>query len=320
MNVSRHSREQHGDLRPGRGASTIALANAPVSYGVFSLGQEGGAVLPDADQLLELVAGAGYEGIDSGPIGMFGRGETLRNRLRRHGLRLAGGWVDLPFSDDDAFDAALPTYRTALEFFADAADLSPDLPPRPTLACAGSPERAARPGGGPGLTPEQWDRFAANVERAAELARSHGLDPTFHHHACTYVETPAEIRELLATTSIGLTLDTGHLLLGGGEPTEAVSEWTGRINHLHLKDADRQVVEEVVRNGRDVRAVWTGRAFVPLGDGDLDLVEFMSRVLDSDFTGWLVVEQDVVPSPDDPPGQAQRDQIRNRDVLRRWFP
>ncbi len=121
-------------------------------------------------------------------------------------------------------------------------------------------------------------------------------------------------------TAIGLTLDTGHLLLGGGEPTEALSEWAGRINHLHLKDADRRVVEEVVRNGRDMRAVWTDRAFVPLGDGDLDLVEVMNRVLDSDFTGWLVVEQDVVPSPDDPPGQAQTDQIRNRDVLRRWFP
>lgn len=320
--MSRHASEQRTDSGSAGGDSPIALANAPVSYGVFSLGEEVGAILPDADQLLEMVAEAGYAGIDSGPIGMFGRGKTLRARLRRHGLRLAGGWVDLPFSDDAAFGAALPTYRTALEFFAEAADLSPDLLPRPTLACAGSPERSARPGGGPGLglTPDEWERFAANVERATKIARSHGLEPTFHHHACTYVETPSEIRELLARTSIGLTLDTGHLLLGGGEPTEALCEWAERINHLHLKDACRRVLDDVLRNGRDMRAVWTDRAFVPLGDGNLDLVEVMSQILSSDFTGWLVVEQDVVPSSDDPPGQAQRDQIHNRDVLRRWFP
>lgn len=300
----------------------IALANAPVSYGVFSLGGAKGALLPDADQLLEMVASAGYAGIDSGPIGMFGRGKELRARLDRYGLRLAGGWVDLPFADDAGFEAALPTYLTALEFFADAAELSPDLPPRPTLACAGSPERAARPGGGPGLalTSDEWDRFAANVERATEVARRHGLEPTFHHHACTFVETPSEIRELLSRTSIGLTLDTGHLLLGGGEPAEALREWTDRINHLHLKDARRRVLEDVVRNGRDMRSVWTDRAFVPLGEGDLDLAEVMGEIRSSGFAGWLVVEQDVVPSRDDPPGRAQVDQIHNREVLRRWFP
>ena len=300
----------------------IALANAPVSYGVFELGASAGGRLPDPDELLGLVASAGYTGIDSGPIGMFGRGERLRENLRRHGLALAGGWVDLPFADDAAFGAALPGYRDTLDFFAEAAPVNPGLPPKPTLACSGSAQRRANPGGGPGLGlgPAQWDRYAANVEHAAALAGEHGLEVTFHHHACTYVETPEEIDELLDRTTVGLTLDTGHLILGGGDPLDGLARWGGRINHLHLKDARRSVLDGVVRGKGDLRTVWAGKAFVPLTTGDLDLPAVVEAVLTSGYAGWLEVEQDTIPDPADPPGTAQADQVHNREVLRRWFP
>lgn len=300
----------------------IALANAPVSYGVFELGASAGGRIPGPEELLGLVAEAGYSGIDSGPIGMFGRGEQLRDNLRRHGLSLAGGWVDLPFGDEDEFTAALPGYRDALTFFADAVSVNPELPPKPTLACSGSAERRANPGGGPGLslTSAQWDRYAANVERAAALATDHGLEATFHHHACTYVETPEEIDELLTRTSIGLTLDTGHLILGGGDPLTGLSRWAERINHLHLKDARGAVLDDVVKNKGDLRTVWAGKAFVPLGEGDLDVRAVVEAILGMEYAGWLEVEQDTIPDPADPPGKTQEEQVHNREVLRRWFP
>jgi len=299
----------------------IALANAPVSYGVFELGAAQGAELPGPEQLAEMVADAGYTGIDSGPIGMLGRGEELRARLRRHGLSLAGGWVDLPFVDAEAFEAALPSYAEALAFFVEGAELNPSLPPKPTLACSGSAERKASPGGGPGLglTPEQWDGYAARVQRAADMAVRAGLEPTFHHHACTYVETPEEIETLLARTTIGLTLDTGHLLLGGGDPLTGLESWAPRINHLHLKDARRAVLDEVVRGKGDMRTLWAGKAFVPFGAGDLDIAAVVAQILASGYAGWLVVEQDVIPSPGDAPGQPHADQVHNREVLRTWF-
>lgn len=301
----------------------ISLANAPVSYGVFDLGASGGAELPGPEALAAAVRAAGYAGVDSGPVGMFGRGQALRDLLGRHELALAGGWVDLPFADDDAFTAALPGYADALAFFAEAVGTDPTLPaPKPTLACSGSPERVANPGGGPGLGLDgrQWDRYAANVRRAAGLAAEAGLEVTFHHHACTFVETPEEIDELLERTSVGLTLDTGHLLLGGGDPSTAIARWGSRINHLHLKDARRDVLEAVVRDRGDMRSVWAGKAFVPLGDGDLDVAGFVEQVIGAGYAGWLVVEQDTIPSPEDPPDLPQSDQVRNREVLRRWFP
>ncbi|WP_277050913.1 sugar phosphate isomerase/epimerase family protein [Ruania albidiflava] len=298
----------------------LRLANAPVSYGVFELGAEAGVDLPGPEQLASMIAAAGYEGIDSGPIGMLGRGQELRDRLARHSLALAGGWVDLPLSDAEAFAAALPGYRDALAFFTEGSD--PDRPARPTLADSGSEARRARPGGGPGLSldPRGWDTLATNVRTAVDLARQAGLEPTFHPHACTYVETPAEIDELLARTDVGLTLDTGHLILGGGDPLTGLRRWADRIDHLHLKDVRRAVLEEAVATGAGMRRVWTGRAFVPLGEGDLDLAAVMELITGGQHTGWLVVEQDVIPQVGDEPDRPQREQVHNRQVLRRWFP
>lgn len=300
----------------------IALANAPVSYGVFELEADEEVALPDADELLALVAAAGFVGIDSGPIGMLGRGDELRDRLRRHSLSLAGGWVSLPFSEPEAFAAGLESYRDSLEFFAEAAQASTVLRPKPTLADAGSPARRASPGGGMGLglSPEQWDLFAANLAHAVGLAESAGLEVTFHHHACTFVETPEEIDELLERTDVRLTLDTGHLLLGGGDPMTGLERWAPRINHIHLKDARLSVLDDVVAHRGTMRDVWTSRAFVPLGEGDLDLEGVMGWVTGSGYEGWLVVEQDVIPRSDDDAGRPQRHQVRNREVLRRWFP
>jgi len=80
------------------------------------------------------------------------------------------------------------------------------------------------------------------------------------------------------------------------------------------------VLAAVVRDRGDMRAVWAGKAFVPLGDGDLDVPGFVEQVLAAGYDGWLVVEQDTIPSPDDPADRPQEEQVRIREVLRQWFP
>src|SRR5699024_12634251 len=118
------------------------------------------------------------------------------------------------------------------------------------LADSGSGVRRAHPGGGPGLglDPRGWDTLAANVRTAVDLAREAGLEPTFHPHACTYVETPAEIDELLARTDVGLTLDTGHLILGGGDPLTGLRRWA-KIGRAACRErVERTVGSETLRN------------------------------------------------------------------------
>jgi inosose dehydratase len=293
-----------------------------VSFGVFDLGASAGGSLPDGAQVARLLGEAGYDGVDMGPAGYFGRGAALRELLGAHGLAMAGGWIDLPYRDDEEFERSWPSLVEAVDVMVEAAGLDAEFAPKPTLACSGSLQRKAYPGGGPGLGLDdaEWERYARNVTTAADYVRSRGLEPTFHHHACTYVETPEEIDEFLARTDVGLTLDTGHLLLGGGDPVAAISRWAGRINHVHLKDYDHAAIESVQRDGGDLRALWAGRAFVPLGEGDLDLDGFMAALLGSGYAGWLEIEQDTIPAPGQGPEVAGAEQARNRQTLRRWIP
>lgn len=300
------------------------VAGAPVSFGVFEMTPDGAATV-SADDLLEVLADAGYRGVDLGPVGYLGRGAELRARLARFELELAGGWVQLPFSDDEAFEASLPVLTDALRVFSDAAQAGPGRLPLPTLADDGSVARRAHPGRGAAadpLAPEAWDRLFANTERAAALVRAAGFEPTFHHHAGTFVESPDEIDRFLANVDVDLTLDTGHLLIADGDPAEAVSRWGDRINHLHLKDVDRAELRRVLAAGGGMAEVWSSGAFTAFGRGDLDLARVMDAMDDRGFDGWVVVEQDVLNAPDvaiDTFRAARGDDQRvNRAALTRW--
>ncbi|MGN6744072.1 MAG: TIM barrel protein [Amnibacterium sp.] len=296
---------------------SIDIAGAPVSFGVFELTDPAAmAHLPGPERVLDVLAAAGYTGVDLGPVGFLGRGSVLRERLSRSGLALCGGWIDLPFSDDDAFAATLPALDDALAVFADAG--SGRRRAKPTLADAGDATRRANPGGGAGLslTGRRLAAIAANVKRAAAHVRAAGFEPTFHHHVGTYVETPDEIDAFLDATDVGLTFDTGHLLLGGGDPLEGWRRWSARIDHVHLKDADLAVIRAVQARRGSMVEVWASRGFVALGDGDLDVAGIVRAIVADGYDGWIVIEQDVLPGPDTSAAVLEADQIRNIERLK----
>jgi inosose dehydratase len=301
---------------------SITVAGAPVSFGVFELTPDSNdLVLPTADQVCATLQDTGYAGVDSGPIGFLGHGAELRERLDRYGLELCGGWVDLPFSDDAAFVTALPTLEAALDVFTAVIETNPSRLPLPTLADSGDAVRKANPGGGAGhtLDADGWATLARNVAAAAALIRERGLEPTFHHHACTFVETPDEIDRFLELTDVNLTFDSGHLLLGGGDVLTGWLRWRERINHQHLKDVRVQLDRDIVARKGGMIDVWSGGTFVPFGDGDLPMATFLDEVLTDGFDGWLVVEQDLYPKPGiDSLPQVRADHARNRETLRPW--
>lgn len=307
----------------GRVTMTIHVAGAPVSFGVFELTPADVAVaLPDGEQIMTILADTGYTGIDLGPRGFLDAQGGLRERLGAHGLALAGGWIDLPFSEDAAFRAALPGLDAALDVFEAGRTSGAPLAARPTLADSGDEIRRAHPGGVTthSLDAGGWARLSRNVAEAVARITDRGFEPTFHHHACTFVETPDEIDTFLNETQIGLTLDTGHLIIGGGEPSDAWTRWGSRINHLHVKDVRVERVREIVGRGGGMIDVWSGGAFVEIGAGDLDLAKFMDETVVRGYDGWLVVEQDVYPLPGYDLDLIAAEHARNRAALAPWVP
>jgi inosose dehydratase len=294
----------------------IVIANAPVSYGAFELTVGILPDVPDGAAVLDEVAAAGYAGIDLGPLGYFGYGEELAQNLAGRGLRLAGGFFELPFSDPDKMPAAVLDLDRLLDVFDAVSAGSNGRRPRPTLADLGSDLRRSRPGQAAkdhslGLDSDGWKHFANGVELAVARCRERNYEPTFHPETGTHIEAPWEIEKVLELTTIGLCLDTGHLLLGGGDPIRAMRDWGHRINHVHLKDARRAVVKQIVKEAAPVSEIWRRKAFCRLGEGDLD-VDGVLGALRKDYSGWLVVEQDVLP---DREGKAASDQRANREYL-----
>jgi len=296
----------------------MAVANAPVSYGAFEITVGIDPHVPDPLTLLEWVQSAGYAGIDLGPVGYLGDTETLGARLGDHELGLAGGYLEMPFSQPDQLEPAMAELDALLDVFDSVAGRAPA--PKPTLADAGSPERSRYPGRAArdrsvGLDAGAWKRFGEGLAHAVARCRERGYDPTFHHHTATYIEAQWEIERLLEISDVGLCLDTGHLLLGRGEPTTAIREWGDRINQVHLKDARLDRLEEIVAEAAPVEEIWRRKAFCALGDGDIDIDQVLTALTEIGYSGWLVVEQDVLPDPADPQ-QPAIDQQRNRDYLR----
>jgi len=122
-----------------------------------------------------------------------------------------------------------------------------------------------------GFDADAWQRFAAGLARVISRCRDRGYEPTFHPETGTHVEAPWEIERVLEVSDVGLCLETGHMLLGGGDPVAMLRDLGDRVNHVHLKDARLPVMAEIIADEAPVTEIWTGRATaqprVPRGAG-----------------------------------------------------
>lgn len=298
----------------------VHVANAPISYGAFELTVGIDPNVPDGEHVLDEVKEAGYVGIDLGPVGYLGDGPALARRLAARGLGLAGAYLELPFPDPERLAKALPQLDAMLDTFDAVTGEVPGPLPRPTIADAGSDARRARPGRAHadrslGYSATEWEAFGDGLRGVLARCRDRGYEPTFHHETGTYVEAPWEIEQVLEISDVGLCLDTGHLFISGGDPVEVLQRWGDRINHVHMKDAVSSVMAGIVADEAPTESIWSREVFCRFGDGNIDLDGVLAELRRLEFTGWLVVEQDIMPQTEARFAQAAKDQRENRRFL-----
>ena len=296
---------------------TPRVANAPLSYGAFEMTVGTDFAVPDPERILEAIGAAGYEGTDLGPPGYLGEGDILRERLEHNGLGLVGGFVPMRFSEAEGFEEDVAALQHTLDLF----DAAGATGARPVLCDAGGPERIANPGRGGedpalGLDDARWRRLVGAVATAADIARDRGYEPVFHHHTSTYVEGIPEIERFLEDTDVELLLDSGHLLVAGGDPVQALGDWGDRIGAVHVKDVRLKVLQQVKAERADTLTAWRRGLFCALGQGDVDLDGFCSALTERGYDGWVVVEQDRVLADLTAFEGAAQEQVANREWLR----
>ncbi len=270
----------------------MQIASAPVSWGITEVqGLHGD--LPFS-QVMDEIRAAGYAGTELGPWGFYPTAPAdLRRELAARGLRLVGAFVDVPIHDRDQFDVGRAMVRQVVPLL--AALGAPML----ILSARQTPERAAIPGRvreADGLSARQWQEAGVYLEELAGMGHDAGLAVTFHHHVGTYVETPLEIERLFAAVDparLGLCLDTGHLVFGGGDNAAFLARYATVVRHLHLKNVDAAVLARVRAGDMNyLQAVQAG-VFAPLEGGSIHIPLVLTTLQQAGYNGWAVVEQDV---------------------------
>ena len=291
---------------------TVRVANAPCSWGAleFDLDPAPTPGSPDKKILTEMAA-TGYAGTELGDWGLLPtEPELLIALLATKGLDLVGAFVPVPWIAPDAVQRGR---RDALRI----ARLLAAVGDRPFVILAddngADPRRRSRAGRitpSDGLSPDDRARFALAVDQvAAEITDETGLPVVFHHHGGGWIETPDEIARLLDATSperVGLCLDTGHYALGRGDPVDALTRFAGRIPHVHFKDFDPRLVAAADEAGWDYFDLVREGVFPELGTGAVDFPSIADRLRRDVYTGWVVVEQDVLPEMGTPLESARR--------------
>jgi inosose dehydratase len=274
------------------------IAAAPISWGVCEVPGWGLQLTPE--RVLAEMRDLGVAATEFGPVGFLpvAPDEKVR-KLAEYGLQAVGGFV--PIILHDASVDPVPAITAELESFAAAGATRLVL-----SADTGQVGYDSRPI----LTPEQWDTLLTNLDRLERLAAERGVVATIHPHVGTMIESREDVDRLLAGSSIGLCLDTGHLLIGGTNPVDLALRHAARISHVHLKDVRLKLAEGVQRGELSYTDAVARGMYTPLGDGDIDIATIVTSLEQAGYSGYYVLEQDTILKEEPELGEGPLDAVR----------
>ena len=290
---------------------TIKIGNAPCSWGIEFPSDPS---YPAWQTVLDQCAGAGYKGIELGPIGYMPEDPAvLAPELAKRELEIIGGVVFRAFHDpemwEDVLDASKRTCQALVAHGAEHLVLIDSISPRraPTAGRATEAEQ---------MDKAEWTAYRDRIATIAKMGREeYGLIPSIHAHAAGFMDFEPELERLLSEVDesiLKICFDTGHHSYAGFDPVAFMKRNMDRISYMHFKDIDPVVKADVVAKRTDFYTACGQGIFCNLGQGDVDFAAVRQCLLDAGFEGWCTVEQDCDPAM---PGTPLEDAAANREYL-----
>ncbi|MFK7804854.1 MAG: TIM barrel protein [Anaerolineae bacterium] len=293
----------------------IQIANAPCSWGVIENTE--GERKTYLDVLNEMSA-AGYAGTELGDWGFMSTDpKVLIPQLEDRNLKMLGSWVTVRLYDADyhqaGIDQAVKTAKLLAAVGGDRAmviigDDHSTLPHRH--------DKSGRITADLMLDEAGWDSYTAGAMAVAKAVKeATGLRCALHPHGATHVETMPEIEKFLSMTDpelIGIVFDTGHCMLGQGDPAAALKKFADRVWHIHFKDFDPAVMAQADANGWGYQQLIANAIFPELGKGAVDFPAVYAVMQEIGYSDWVVVEQDMLAGMGSPVESA----TRNREYIK----
>ena len=154
----------------------------------------------------------------------------------------------------------------------------------------------------PYLSENEWEAVLQGMNEASRICNDFNIKLAYHHRMGTVIQNLDEITRIMDETKpelFHLCIDTGHLYYAGIDPIEVIEKYASRIVHVHLKDVRSEVLTTYSHQISYLDAVLHGVFTVP-GDGCLEFEPIVSKILDSGYKGWLMVEAEQDPCKADP--------------------
>ena len=217
---------------------------------------------------------------------------ALRDQLTETEVALSALTLHEPWYDRAVTANHRPTMPELLDGLA---VLEPDFC---VLSVPGSSERLST-AGWPNAT--RFDALSASdhallvdtVQSVADMIRSVGVAVAFRPRLASFIETEEEMERFLDETDpelLTLALDLGHLALMELDPMAVIERHGARISYCYVRDLDAQLAEHVHIGMRGLASAAAAGLFVPPGQGDIDLLPPLRRLVRANTCQWYALD------------------------------
>jgi inosose dehydratase len=276
----------------------IRIGSAPDSWGVW---------FPDDpkqtpwQRFMDEVVEAGYNWIELGPYGYLPSNPTiLQTELDKRNLKVSAGFV-MGSLEDHSVWREIETQLTG------AGELLAELGAQYLVLIDGTYSDL--------FTGEQieikqldddnWRRLIDTTHRVADMIDElYDMKLVFHPHAETHVEYEDQIERFLSDTDpdrVSLCFDVGHHAYRDGDPVAFMRKHHARIPYLHLKSVEPTLQKKVEAEGIPFATAVAMDMFCEPSRGAVDFMAFRDLLIELDYDGFAIVEQDMYPAPFDKP-------------------
>ena len=276
----------------------IRIGSAPDSWGVW---------FPDDpkqtpwQRFMDEVVEAGYNWIELGPYGYLPTNPTiLQTELDKRNLKVSAGFV-MGSLEDHSVWREIETQLTG------AGELLAELGAQYLVLIDGTYSDL--------FTGEQieikqldddnWRRLIDTTHRVADMIDDlYDMKLVFHPHAETHVEYEDQVERFLSDTDpdrVSLCFDVGHHAYRDGDPVAFMRKHHARIPYLHLKSVEPTLQKKVEEEGIPFATAVAMDMFCEPSRGAVDFMAFRDLLIELDYDGFAIVEQDMYPTPFDKP-------------------
>ncbi|MDQ0199379.1 myo-inosose-2 dehydratase [Neobacillus ginsengisoli] len=274
------------------------MGNKKISWGIAPIGwrnddiPEIGAENTISHLLSDIVV-AGFVGTEVG--GFFPEPKVLNKELQLRNLKIAGQWFS-GFIIRDGVEEVSKAFLKHCEYLKEV-NAAVAVVSEQTYSIQGTEKNVFKEK--PFFTDEEWNLLCQGLNELGKIAEQYNLKLVYHHHMGTGIQTLAEVDRLMENTDpkhVHLLYDTGHIYVSDSDYMTLLNKHLNRIKHIHFKDVRQEVREQGEKEGKSFLQSFLAGMFTVPGDGCIDFTEVFKRLLETNYSGWIVIEAEQDPS------------------------